>query len=1195
MSTEPQRNCPSCGNEVSEAMEFCPVCMLRQALAGGVESGESSASEVTVKPTSEQVRQRFEHYELVKGEDGTPVELGRGAMGITYKAVDVDLHRLVTLKVINERYLGDETAQLRFLREARAAASVRHPNVASVFHLGRTGQNYFYAMEFVEGETLENLLKRSGRLEVKLALEIAAQVAAGLAAVHKQSLVHRDIKPGNIMVSVEDRSAVTAKIIDLGLAKSASDAQRAEAAISTPGAFAGTPEFASPEQFAGVGVDIRSDLYSLGVVLWEMVTGHAVFRGSPAEVMYQHQHIPLPVEQLEGVPQPFVVLLEVLLEKDPGRRFQNPAELLKAMPTITGAIDARRRITRQSLQKTPSTDSRVGTRKPPARLGPKKISVARLPVTGSDVFGREEDITFLDRAWANKDVNVVTIVAWAGVGKSTLVNHWLRRMATEHYRSAELIFGWSFYRQGTSGGASSADEFLDAALNWFEDPDPQLGTAWEKGERLAKLAAHRRTLLVLDGLEPLQNPPGPQEGRLREPSLQALLRELAAFNTGLCVITTRTPVADIADHERTSALRRDLEQLSSDAGAKLLRALGVNGHEAELRSASNEFSGHCFALTLLGSYLTDAYHGDIRCRTEVSARLAHDVRQGAHARKVMESYQIWLGEGPELAVLCMLGLFDRPADENALGALLKSPAIPGLTESLTDLRPTEWQSILARLRRARLLAGEDPHNPGQVDTHPLVREYFGEQLRSQQTNVWKECNRRLYQYYKTLAPQLPNSFREMEPLFSAVICGCNAGLFRETLHDVYIPRIQRGNACFAANVLGARGPLLSVLVHFFERGRWESLVETAVEGQSLALEDQLFILMQAAAFLTATRGPGAPEARNCYECAESLCHSLGRPLLLYVALIGLWRYSINADKFSAALQIAERVYSLAQEQDDPTLMTWAYNALAATLFFLGDFESARQYATQAVQIWRSGGVQFHPEDVDTPVVGCLCYKAFSEWHLGEIASCKAKLDEAISLARELKDMHALALALNYAAILGHAERNHAEVDRLASELIELATRQNFVHWLALGTIHRGWARSASGDTAEGIPWVEQGIRDFRATGSVPFLPYFLPLKASALHLAGRTSEALEAINEAEALAERFEHRSVLSGMHRLRGVFLAALGADEMGIEASLCEAIRIAREQKSIPNEKRAEATYAEYRRQKASGSGVRGFRLPL
>jgi hypothetical protein len=153
------------------------------------------------------------------------------------------------------------------------------------------------------------------------------------------------------------------------------------------------------------------------------------------------------------------------------------------------------------------------------------------------------------------------------------------------------------------------------------------------------------------------------------------------------------PVADLSDHQGGSALRRDLEHLSGDAGAKLLRALCVNGDDAELRSASEEFSGHCLALTLLGSYLTDAYNGDIHCRGEVSARLAHVVRQGAHARKVMQSYQTWLGEGPEVAVLRMLGLFDRPADEKALGALLKPPVIPGLTEQLTDLNPTNdsWE------------------------------------------------------------------------------------------------------------------------------------------------------------------------------------------------------------------------------------------------------------------------------------------------------------------------------------------------------------------------------------------------------------------------------------------------------------------------------------------------------------------------
>jgi tetratricopeptide (TPR) repeat protein len=909
--------------------------------------------------------------------------------------------------------------------------------------------------------------------------------------------------------------------------------------------------------------------------------------------MYQHQHAPLPLDQLRDVPQPVVILLEVLLQKDPAQRFQTPTELLKVMPTITDAIDLRRTITHQSLRKMPSVESRVGTRKTIARLGPEKISVAKLPVTGSDVFGREEDLAFLDNAWTNQHVNVVTIVAWAGVGKSTLINHWLRRLAADHYRSAELIFAWSFYRQGSSGETSSADEFLDAALAWFGDPDPQIGTAWEKGERLAKLIAHRRTLLVLDGLDPLQNPPGPQEGRVRESSFQALLRELAAFNKGLCVITTRMPVADIADHEGSSSLRRDLEQLSSDPGAKLLRALGVKGDEAELRSASDEFSGHCLALTLLGSYLTDAYSGDIRHRKEVAERLAHDVRQGVHARKVMESYQTWFGEGPELSVLRMLGLFDRPVDEKALGALLKPPAICGLTESLTDLSPTEWRTLLARLRRARLLAAEDPHNPGHLDTHPLVREYFGEQLRSQQTDAWKECNRRLYHYYRTLAPQLPDSFREMEPLFLAVICGCNAGLFHETLHEVYIPRIQREDAFFAAKVLGARGALLSALAHFFEHGRWGSVVGMGVEGQRLTAEDQLFILTQAALYFM--QGFAAPEARVCHERAESLCHSLNNPLLLHSALMGQWRHSLLTEKAAVAMQIAKRIESLAQEQKDAALMLGASRALACTHSYLGDFDTARQTAIRGLHIWHSGDVKSHVQEVDPPAVACLCDKARSEWHFGEVASSHATMREAISLAKELNDIPGIAAATYFAACLSHFESNPAEVERLASDLIELSTRQNFALWLARGTILRGWARSVSGDTAEGLAWIEDGIEVWRASGAILSVPYYLALKAEALYLAHRTSEALEAISEAEALAEKSEELWWCAELHRLRGMFLAALGADEAQIEASFCKAIRIAKEQKSVSLAKRAEVTYAEYRGQKASGSGGHGFRLPL
>jgi predicted ATPase len=295
------------------------------------------------------------------------------------------------------------------------------------------------------------------------------------------------------------------------------------------------------------------------------------------------------------------------------------------------------------------------------------------------------------------------------------------------------------------------------------------------------------------------------------------------------------------------------------------------------------------------------------------------------------------------------------------------------------------------------------------------------------------------------------------------------------------------------------------------------------------------------------------------------------------------------------MQIAERVYSLAQEQDDPRLMIWAYDALAATLHFLGDFEASGQNAMRGVRIWRSGNLQSHPEDVDTPVVACLWHLAVSEWHFGEIASSQATMAEAISLAKKLNDTNALALALACAAGLAALEHNPAEVARLASDLIELSTRHNLTYFLNISAINRGWARSASGNTAEGIPWIEQGIRDLRATGTVLGMPHYLARKAEALHLADRTSESLEAINEAETLAERSEERRWSAELHRLRGVFLATLGAEETQIEASFSEAIRTARDQKSLSLEKRAEATYAEYRRQKASGSGGRRFRLPL
>jgi serine/threonine protein kinase len=261
---------------------------------------------------------RFDHYALVRRGNGSFDQLGQGAMGITYRALDTNLGHAVALKVIDARIAAQFEARERFLREARAAARLRHPNVASVFYYRtrKRDRQCFYAMELVEGETLEAWLRRSGPLPPALALETIAQVAKALVAAQAHGLVHRDLKPANLMLASGPDLLV--KVIDFGLAKAAS----ANQTDITHGAFVGTPAFACPEQFNGGGVDIRSDLYSLGVIVCQMVAGQPPFKGTPAEVMEQHQHAPLPIEQLGDVPQPVAVPLEVLPEKDPNRRFQ---------------------------------------------------------------------------------------------------------------------------------------------------------------------------------------------------------------------------------------------------------------------------------------------------------------------------------------------------------------------------------------------------------------------------------------------------------------------------------------------------------------------------------------------------------------------------------------------------------------------------------------------------------------------------------------------------------------------------------------------------------------------------------------------------------------------------------------------------------------------------------------------------------
>jgi serine/threonine protein kinase len=277
---------------------------------------------------------RFEHFVITRRADGSLWELGRGAMGVTYKAFDTNLRADVALKVINSHYLNSETARQRFLREARAAASLRHPNVATVFHLGNSEGAFYYAMEYVEGETVERRVQREGPLPSDLALRVTRQVSRALIAADRQKLVHRDIKPSNIMLVVdEDEDHLLVKVIDFGLAKSLIAAVDQSLTVSM-GGFVGTPHFASPEQLEEKEIDIRSDIYSLGATLWFMLAGRPPFQGSMASVINQHLNQQLPSDILVKLHPRIAALLEKMLAKHPEDRFQSPSDLKRELDDI---------------------------------------------------------------------------------------------------------------------------------------------------------------------------------------------------------------------------------------------------------------------------------------------------------------------------------------------------------------------------------------------------------------------------------------------------------------------------------------------------------------------------------------------------------------------------------------------------------------------------------------------------------------------------------------------------------------------------------------------------------------------------------------------------------------------------------------------------------------------------------------------
>lgn len=453
-------------------------------------------------------------------------------------------------------------------------------------------------------------------------------------------------------------------------------------------------------------------------------------------------------------------------------------------------------------------------------LRKRRVSPSRLRHAAGRLYGRETELAALDAAWTNRGINIISIVAWGGVGKTALVSKWGAALAARAYDGADY-FDWSFYSQGTREHGVSADPFIDAALRFFGDglTADSAQSPWDKGSRLAQLVAEKPTLLVLDGMEPLQHPSGPLAGELKDPALTSLVRGLAGNNSGLCLITTRQPVKDLTAFEESTAPRWELDHLPTGAGVEFLKSLRVYGSRADLEALVGDVRGHALTLSLVGRFLHAAYGGDVRRRDLVRFEEADAEVQGSHGFKVMEAYQRWFASDheqgePLLALLHLLGLFDRPAAFDLLEVLRRPPAIPGLTETIVGMSDPRWNLTLTRLVECGLVVPND----GALDAHPLVREHFGRQLREGDSDAWKAAHGRLFDHLQRSTDYQPNSLDGLQPLYQAVAHGCQAGRQREafeTYHGRILDRFL-GGSFFSTRKLGAFNADLGAVACFFE-------------------------------------------------------------------------------------------------------------------------------------------------------------------------------------------------------------------------------------------------------------------------------------------------------------------------------------------------------------------------------------------
>jgi hypothetical protein len=804
------------------------------------------------------------------------------------------------------------------------------------------------------------------------------------------------------------------------------------------------------------------------------------------------------------------------------------------------------------------------------------IELGPLPECAAQLIGRENNLAQLHGDLINDEMRISTVVGFGGVGKSSLVSTWWERYSRRPDPQIRRIIIHSFYKQGFAEGSLSSEDFLNRVLEHCKDAEPRSGSLSQKGERLASILRTCKSLVILDGLETLQERTGENKARIRDPGMLSLLRNLSLSNPGLVIITSRLPLTDLRPNQGGPVIERTLEGIWPKDGAKLLDSLGVRGSQRELERASREMQGHCLGLQLLGSYLRDVHGGNVLARSYLNL-LGRQTPATEKARRVMRAYSTHLNPA-ELALMRLVSLFDRPSEPAAVDAIMASKPVRGFTTSLPGPSSEEWRMATHRLRAAHLLNDSHDGDPASLDCHPLLREYFAQDFKAALPSAWAAAHRILAKYFAGDAPRFPETEPQMDRLLRAIAHACSTQeekTVRNAFRTLYAERAMRQDEDFAVNNLGMLGRVVSALSHFFNEAKW------AKPTQLLSRADRINLLTEAGRHLTALKGYAVRDVGDCYGAGLSILRRDTEAEQRFDLLLGLCRHFRLRGQLRRSAGICRQLRQLCDKISTEAATKATERAFAANFFYNVKFDLCEKHARAGDIPLRNRmqGLKEAHRDLNDPGLSCRGYRALALWMLGKTGDAHTLSREVKADTLDLGHGHTTAIILLITAMVAQFGLDHKGVHQEAGELYDLTTDKGYFIWGIAAQILKAWA--AANEDPSPTSYLEE-IRQYRwewtQNEARLFLPYWYGLAAEVALRAKQPDDALEEIDAGLYAAEQNGEHWWDAELYRLKALAAAQTNSSRAAITFHISAAITTAQKQDAKSLLRRVQETAAKF-----------------